>query len=224
VLHAWLDVLDARGREYELLIDQADAASLHDRPRNLRVLHARKGAGVGAVLTAGIKTARHPLLCYAPCDRRYDPADLKKLLGAIDAVHLVTSRRAGYPAPAALHWLGRVFRGAILVLFGVPLEPLPVWRGWRHRAAHWLLRLLFGLRIHDAPSGMKLFRKDILERLPVQSKGEFAHIELLAKANFVGYFMDEVTVSYPADALADHLPSMIPDARRVLADPEFGKS
>ena len=67
------------------------------------------------------------------------------------------------------------------VLFGIPLEPRPGWQGWRAWRRGLVLRWGFGLRLYDADCALKLFRRSVFERIPVQSDGAFAHTEVLAK-------------------------------------------
>src|SRR5262249_38843328 len=141
----WAAEFDGRGRDYELLLlldrdadpEGTRSETLVARHPRLRVLCPLKGRGVGALLRAGVAAAGLPLLFYPGCDPQYQPADLKLLLGEIDKVHLVAACRTGRRVPAALRWLGRLYRGAVRVLFGVPLEPLPGWLGWKGQALRW---------------------------------------------------------------------------------------
>src|SRR2546422_989826 len=57
-------------------------------------------------------------------------------------------------------------------------------RWWRHFASPAFL--LFGLWLRDPASPARLYRRSIFERIPIQSNGWFAQVEILAKANFLG--------------------------------------
>src|SRR5207247_2116077 len=95
---------------------------------------------------------------------------------------------------------------------------------WIHR----LVRLFFGVRIVDVGSEFKLFRRAVFTRIPLQSDGPFVHVEILAKANFLGRLMAEVPISYRPDPagttaaqpLIDR--QVLAEARRVFRDPDFG--
>src|SRR5262245_11168377 len=222
-LGEWIAYLSGTGRDYEILL--LDAA-LHDRTDelagrrwNVRVLRDPLKRGVGAALRLGVAQARHPLLFYAPCDRQYPPKDLTLLLDEIDRTHVVTGHRAGRPVPVVLRVMGLVWRGLVRVLFGLPLEPLPAWLGWRDYGVNLLARVIFGLRLHDAQCDFRLFRRSVFRRIPIQSDSSFAHIEVLAKANFLTSVMTEVAVAHrPATSSA----SWWKDAWRVFAHPDFG--
>jgi hypothetical protein len=177
-------------------------------------------------LRTGLIEARHPLIFYTACDYPYPPADLKKLLAAIDAADLVTGCRTD-PVPAWLDWLGRVYRIFVRVLVGIQLEPRPGWRSWAAWREGVRLRLSFGLRLWDVPSAFKLFRRSVLDRMPIQSDGDFVHAELLAKANFLGCLMAEVPIGrLPGTfrGVAEPPPagvSRAADVQRVFRRPEF---
>src|ERR1700722_12543738 len=78
VVAAWTSVLDGLGRDYEILVPEMSDGPAEQTPR-VRVLRQTSGKGAGAVLRAALATARHPLVCCAPCDRQYQPAELKLL-------------------------------------------------------------------------------------------------------------------------------------------------
>jgi hypothetical protein len=118
-------------------------------------------------------------------------------------------------------WLGRLYRWTIRVVFGVALEPLPCWLGWRHQLVRWLYIILFGPLVHDAGSRFKLFRREIFRRIPLQSEGEFVHFEVLAKANFLSCVMAEVVLDWKAIPPVEPWRTTFGEARRVLARPEF---
>jgi glycosyltransferase involved in cell wall biosynthesis len=234
IVENWLRALDRLGRPYEFIIindgstddTAAVAVRLAVRHPAVRVLRHDSHRGFGAALRTGIRVARYPLVFDTACDYPYPPADLKKLLDAIDSVDLVSGCRTE-PVPAGLRHLGRVYRVLARILFGVQPEPRPTWRGW---AAWWQgvrLRLVFGIRLWDATSAFKLFRKSVLDRLPIQSDTDFVHAELMAKANFLGCLMAEVPIGKLAGTFrgVTELPPPSVDrateARRVFRRPEF---
>jgi hypothetical protein len=205
-----------------LLIDDAlfdRSQELANRHPGIRVLRDPVRRGVGAALRLGIAEAKHPLLFYAPCDNRYRPKDLYLLLDQIDKTHVVTGHRVGRKVPLLLRILGLAWRCLFRVLFGLPLEPLPGWLGWRDHARNLLVRIFLGVQLHDAQCEFRLFRRSVFRRIPIQSDGQFAHVEILAKANFLTAVMSDVPVSY--NPLSSP-PSWWKDAWRVFAHPDFG--
>jgi hypothetical protein len=201
---------------------------LSESERCVRYLKYPGPPGLGAALRIGLAAARHPLLFYTTCDHQYQAADLKRFLDMIDQVHLVSGFRLFARVPLWLRWLGVCYRCFVRLIIGESLEPLPGWLGWRGQIRRLLARLFFGVRLRDVECAFRLFRRAIFDRIPIQSDGAFAQVEILAKANFLGCFMTE-------EPIAHHpLPALEPDltrarwrqawqeARQVLSHPDFG--
>jgi glycosyltransferase involved in cell wall biosynthesis len=234
---AWAAALDGLHRDYDLiLVDDGSADGTADRADALREKHPRlqvlrhdKPRGVGAALRTGLAAATRPLVFYTLCDPRYRPEDLPRLLKEIDAVHLVPAYRAGVPVPGWLRVVGLLNRVLCRVVFSAAPPPLPGLLGWRGHAGQMVCRELFGLRTRDVVCPYRLLRRDILARIPIQSDGPFAHIELLAKANFLGCVMgEEVPLGDkdhpvpPAPRDGDPPRGFFADGRRVFDRPDFG--
>jgi glycosyltransferase involved in cell wall biosynthesis len=230
VISEWTAILDGLHRDYELLLvndgssdrTAALAETLAARLPRLRVLSHAEHRGQGAALRTGLATATKPLLFYTTADRQYQAADLKKLLAEIDKVHLVSGFRLWQPVPRGLRWLGRAWRIFLRVFLGLSLEPLPGWLGWREYLYRTLCRVVFALRLQDINCVYRLCRREIFARIPIQSDGDFVHTEVLAKANFLGcYLNDEVTVTHQPRPGAVR-ERMWKDGRCVFAHPDFG--
>jgi hypothetical protein len=119
-------------------------------------------------------------------------------------------------------------RGVTRVLVGWEQAPLPGWPGWRGLLYGWLIRLLFGGRMRIADSPVRLLRREIFSRIPLQSDGSFAHAEIVVKANFLGRLLHEVPVrcrprpQAQTPQVTAPLRQTLAEMRRILADPDFG--
>jgi glycosyltransferase involved in cell wall biosynthesis len=248
VLAGWLAFLDGRGGAYELLLvddgstdgTAALAQALCGQHPQLRVLCHAQPQGEGAALRTGLEAAANPLVCYSLCDPVYRPemlgAFLARTIGLedpstgdmqvvheIDHVHLMTGFRAGVKMPVLLRISGWLWRLFCLVVFSYAPRTLPGWLGLRRHFGWLLARTLFGVRHHDAACPFRLLRREILTRIPLQSKGPFAHVELLAKANFLGCLMgEEVAIDVRPPAYRGDARVFIADARKVFDKPDFG--
>jgi glycosyltransferase involved in cell wall biosynthesis len=230
VVAEWITLLDGLKREYELLlVDDGStdrtaviADSITSRFGQLRVLRHDEHRGKGAALRTGLAAATKPLVFYTTADRQYQPADFKRLLAEIDKVHLVSGFRCWQPVPPVLRWLGRAWRLFLRVFLSLTPEPLPGWLGWREHLYRALCRVVFAIRLQDMNCAYRLCRREIFGRIPIQSEGDFVHTEILAKANFLGCYMnDEVPIPYRPreDRVREH---MRQDWRRVFSHPDFG--
>ncbi len=229
MLAEWAATLDQLSREYELLVvvDSMGGAPNDEAVKRfpaVKLLCQPKQAGPGAALRTGLAAARHRLLLYAPCDRQYSPTDVRLLLAEIDKVHLASGYRKWQSVPLPLRVLGAVWRCLLRVLLSIPQQAVPGWLGWRGHGHALLLRAFFGVRLQDPGCTLRLFRRCLFGRIPIQSDGDFAHDEILAKANFLGGLMTAVPVSYrPADQSASaNVREMVQEARRVFSHPDFG--
>ncbi|MBI1916162.1 MAG: glycosyltransferase family 2 protein [Planctomycetes bacterium] len=236
LVRKWDALLRARGVEHEiLLVDDGStdrtvalAEELATSLAALKVLRHETRRGAGVLLRTGLAAARLPLVAYAPCDPAYEPVALTKLLAEIDRVHFVSGLRAGRRVPWPWRQAGRLWRLGERIVFGpTAAVPLPGWLGWRRHVADVLARVFFGVRLRDAGCPFKLFRREILARAPIQSDGDFAHVELLAKVNFAISWGNEVPLPIkapPGPPPKGSLRQLLRDACRVFSRPDFGPS
>lgn len=147
-------------------------------PDLVRVVHHPTNLGYGAALRSGFRAARFELVAFTDGDRQFRVADIGRL----------TSRLAGPDAPDAV--VGFRIRRAD-----------PVIRTVYARLYRLACRTLFGLRIRDVDCACKLFRRDALARVRVESGGAFFSAELLIKMRASGGRIVEVGVDhYPRTA------------------------
>jgi glycosyltransferase involved in cell wall biosynthesis len=212
VVTSWTAYLNGLGREWELLlVDDGStdrtaviSADLVGQSPRLRFLKHAAHQGEGAALRTAFPETRFPLLFYALCDPRYRPTHLNRLLvelqkgdpekppcPLIDTVHLTVGYHAGVRGPLAWRTAGLLWRFLCRLLFNVSLPVSPGWLGWRRRLGWLLTRILFSIRNHDVTCPVRLLRREILQRMPLQSDGCFVHAEMLAKASFLTLLVSE---------------------------------
>jgi glycosyltransferase involved in cell wall biosynthesis len=144
-----------------------------EHPGVVRVVRHPSNLGYGAALRSGFRAARFPLVCFTDGDRQFRVADVDRLLAALggdggpDVVAGFRIRRAD---PFARLLYARLYRLS--------------------------LRLLFGLRVRDPDCACKLFRREALEGLRVESGGAFLSAELLVKISARGGRIVEVGVPH----------------------------
>jgi glycosyltransferase involved in cell wall biosynthesis len=156
------------------LADQLAAAN----PDLVRVVQHDGNQGYGAALRSGLGAARYPLVAFTDGDRQFRINDLGRLL-----------ERLSQPVEG-------------------PREPPDVVAGYRVKRAdpairlayarvyHWCLRLFFGLRLRDVDCACKVFRREALEEIRLESGGAFLSAELLIKLRARGCRVVEVGVPH----------------------------
>ena len=187
------------------------------RPR-LRVIQHTQPLGIGQALQTSIWSAETPLLMFVPADDSFGPKQSQEFLAAIEKADVVVGcRRAERLSPIVPLW--DFARGlASRIFLGAPPEPRVAWQGWIGWRRRFVARRVFGVNLTDPESRVVLARRSIFERIPVQSSGSFAWIELLAKANHLGCWFDEVAI----DGRPRRPERFARDAFEVFRKPDFG--
>jgi glycosyltransferase involved in cell wall biosynthesis len=155
------------------------AQSLADEhPDVVRLVRHPVNLGYGAALRSGFAAARYELIAFTDGDRQFRVEDLSPLierLAATDAPDVVVGFRIKRADPLIRTLYARAYRLAN--------------------------RIFFGLRVTDVDCACKIFRRDALTDLRVESGGAFFSAELLIKLQADGRRVAEVGVPhYPRTA------------------------
>jgi glycosyltransferase involved in cell wall biosynthesis len=156
------------------IADELTAAN----PGLVRAVHHPTNLGYGAALRSGLGAARYDLVAFTDGDRQFQVADLGRLLARLaapDRPDVVVGYRIKRADPLARTVYARLYRLAN--------------------------RIFFGLAIRDVDCACKLFRREALQGLRVESGGAFFSAELLIKLHASGRTLAEVGVPhYPRTA------------------------
>jgi glycosyltransferase involved in cell wall biosynthesis len=182
-----LETLPSLADTFEIIaIDDGskdDTAAIADRlaavhPDVVRVVHHPTNLGYGAALRSGFGAARYEFVAFTDGDRQFKVADIGRLtarLAESDAPDVVVGYRIKRADPAVRIAYARAYRLAN--------------------------RLFFGLKVTDVDCACKLFRREALEGLRVESGGAFFSAEMIIKLRAAGRKAVEVGVPhYPRTA------------------------
>jgi glycosyltransferase involved in cell wall biosynthesis len=185
-----LDVLPTLARRFEIIaIDDGSrdgTAELADRlaaqhQELVRVVHHATNLGYGAALRSGFGSSRYRLVAFTDGDRQFRLADLEALL-----------QRAQQP-------LSQTDAATPDAVVGYRLKRAdPAIRLAYARVYRFCLQLLFGLGVRDVDCACKLFRRDALDGVRLESGGAFLSAELLIKLRAMGRTVVEVGVPHYA--------------------------
>ncbi len=149
-----------------------------EHPDIVRAVHHPTNLGYGAALRSGFAASRYPVVGFTDGDRQFRIADLGRLLAVFEPP--VVEPPTG---PSGQPWSGR---GPDAVV------------GYRMRRADPLVRLVyarlyrlalvtfFGLRVRDVDCACKIFRRDALGGVRLESGGAFLSAEMLIKFRATG--------------------------------------
>lgn len=136
----------------------------------VRVVHHNGNKGYGSALKTGIAAARMDYVFFTDADLQFDIVELNALLVHLGEYPVVI----GYRAPR---------RDPFLRLVNA-------W-GWNV-----LNRFLFGLRVRDIDCAFKIFRRELVQELPLQSQGAMISAETLIRLTCKDVPVKEVPVSH----------------------------
>jgi dolichol-phosphate mannosyltransferase len=153
------------------------AAELH----YLTVLHRPSREGLGPAYLAGFRRVLAEgaeLVAEMDCDFSHEPADLPRLVQATAEADVALGSRY-IPGGGVRDWgfLRRVVS----------------------RAGCLYARALLGISVHDATSGFRVYRRRVLERLPLErvaAKGYAFQIEMVYRALRAGFAVQEVPIVF----------------------------
>ena len=149
----------------------ADALATADR--RVRVVHQRN-RGYGGALKAGFENARGELIAFSDGDLQFDLRELQRLLDRLEDPSRPVDAVIGY----------RIKRRD------------PFHRIFIAKTYNLIVSILFGLRVRDIDCAMKLFRREVFDRLRLDAEGPFLSAELLIKLGARGVRMDQVGVNH----------------------------
>jgi glycosyltransferase involved in cell wall biosynthesis len=146
-------------------------SELVPRIPNFRLLEHFPNRGYGGALKAGFAAANKELIAFIPSDKQFKFSEITLLLDKLQPnISLVSG------------WRVKRQDNFVRKLNGL---------GW-----NLVVTLLFGRLIHDIDCGFKLFRREMLGHLYIESNGAMVDTEMLAEAKARGYQMAEVPVTH----------------------------
>ncbi len=164
--------------DYEIIVvnDGSDdrtgeiADSVAAENSHVRVIHHPKNLGYGAALQSGYNGATKDTVFYTDGDLQFDISEITKLWALIGDYEVVTGYRIKRMDPL--------------------IRKLNSF-GWTT-----LTRILFKLPVRDVNCAFKLFRREVVAGLELQSEGALIDAEVFAKINKAGYKIAEVGVNH----------------------------
>jgi glycosyltransferase involved in cell wall biosynthesis len=140
-------------------------------PDKVRVIHHPKNRGYGGALKTGFAAATKDWIFYTDGDAQYDPRELKDLVeGLRDGVDVVNGYKIGRSDPWIRKVIGRVY--------------------------HYTVKFLFGFKLRDVDCDFRLIRRDIFDRISLDSDHGTICLEMVKKMQDAGYRFAEVPVHH----------------------------
>ncbi|MBC5804931.1 MAG: glycosyltransferase family 2 protein [Candidatus Eremiobacter antarcticus] len=140
------------------------------RDERVRLVRHGRNRGYGAALRSGFASARKQLVFFSDADGQFDLAELPGLLALLSKATVVLGYRIRRSDPPHRLVIAKVY--------------------------NLIIRAVFGLRVRDIDCAYKLFRRDVLREVSLESNGAFISSELLIKLRRRGVAMVELGVHH----------------------------
>jgi glycosyltransferase involved in cell wall biosynthesis len=173
------------------------ANGLAEKIPGLIVLHHAENQGKGAALRTGIAKATGEFVAIQDADREYDPADLKKLLAPL---------RAG---------VADVVMGSRFLSSGYH-RVLYYWHSVGNRFLTALSNMLTDLNLTDMETCYKVFRREIIQSIPIEENRFGFEPEVVAKVAQMRLRVYEMGISYEGRTYAEGKKIGMRDGWRAL--------
>jgi len=172
------ETMQSLGMDYEIILvndgsrDRTGeiARELQTRIPHFKLVEHFPNRGYGGSLKAGFAAATCDWIAFTPSDNQFDFREISLLLARSTKADIVSGYRANRRDP-----------------FIRRLNAL----GWNS-----VVRLLFGYLCRDIDCGFKLFRRELLEHVHVESNGAMIDTEFLAGVRARGYTITDVPVTH----------------------------
>jgi glycosyltransferase involved in cell wall biosynthesis len=137
----------------------------------VRAVHHPINRDYGAALQTGFRSATKDLIFYTDGDAQYDPAELAVLWAKMtDDVDLVNGYKISRADPFHRIIIGRIY--------------------------HYIVSLLFGLKLRDVDCDFRLMRRTIFERINLEKTSGIICVEMMKKIQDAGFRIAEVPVHH----------------------------
>lgn len=149
----------------------ADAMAASDE--RISVIHHEVNRKLGGTLKTGFENAKGEIVLYTDADLPFDMAEVSK------AVRLL-----------------RIYEADIVSAYRFDRTGEGVRRLVYSYVYNHLIQTVFGLRLRDMNFAFKLMRRSLLDNVELRSEGSFIDVELLARAQKLGFTIVQFGVDY----------------------------
>jgi len=140
-------------------------------PEHVRIVHHEKNRGYGGALRTGFATARKDFVFYTDGDAQYDPSEMTLLWKTMaDDVDWVNGWKISRSDPLHRIIIGRTY--------------------------HYMVKLLFGLKVRDVDCDFRLMRRRIFDVVKLEKDSGVICLEMMKKFQDAGFRVAEHPVHH----------------------------
>jgi len=132
--------------------------SLAAKDARIRLVRLAKNSNFGGALNAGLMAATKDIVVYTDSDLPAKEEDIRKAIELLDGADIVTA-------------------------YSLVIKDASFKRIVMSKVYNFLVELLFGLSLRDINSGLKVYRRKILDGMALKSKSPFIDVEIFSEAS-----------------------------------------
>ena len=136
----------------------------------VRAVHHPINRDYGAALQTGFRSATKDLIFYTDGDAQYDPTELAVLWENIGDADLVNGYKISRADPLHRIIIGRIY--------------------------HYIVSIMFGLKLRDVDCDFRLMRRTIFDRINLEKTSGIICVEMMKKIQDAGFHIVEVPVHH----------------------------
>jgi glycosyltransferase involved in cell wall biosynthesis len=153
------------------------ARTMSQQDAHIKVVIHDRNRGYGAALRSGFAAARHEIVCFTDVDGQFDLSEISQFLPLIEKADIVLGYR--------IKRQDKLYRKINTFIYKTAVN------------------LFFRLGVRDIDCAFKMFRREVVNNITINSDGAVASAEMLIKAKSKGYRFVEIGIHhYPR--LAGH--------------------
>ena len=170
------DELDLKDYEITIIEDGSPdktgevADKLASQYKKVKAVHHKKNMGYGATLLEGFTTAKFDYVFYTDGDNQFELEDLKKFVALIPYSDIVIGYRKK--------------------------KQYSTYRKLTSFIYNMTLRLMFDIDYIDIDCAFKLIKRDLFDKITIQTKDAFIDAEIMIQAKILGYTTTEIGVKH----------------------------
>lgn len=167
-----------RLKDYEIIIIEDGspdktgevADELAEKHEKVRVIHHEKNMGYGATLKDGFLSAKMDYVFYSDGDNQFDLDEMKKFIALLPYSDIVVGYRKK--------------------------KQYSTYRKITSMCYNFLLRAIYDIDYVDVDCAFKVFKRDLFDKITIDSVDAFIDAEVLIKAELLGYTSTDVGVKH----------------------------
>jgi glycosyltransferase involved in cell wall biosynthesis len=138
---------------------------------SLRIVTHEMNRGYGGALRTGFATASKDVIFYTDGDAQYDPAEMALLWQQMQpGVDLVNGYKISRSDPLHRIFIGRLY--------------------------HYIVKILFGLKVRDVDCDFRMMRRTIFDKVRLEKSSGVICLEMMKKIQDAGFAVVEVPVHH----------------------------